>query len=71
MDETELMDDMERFETESALADLAVEVSRSFEGVPADPAMESTLFTRFGGLTVDIGAVIYKMGHDDRRAVFS
>ncbi len=66
MDPIELLDDMERFETESALAEMALEVGHMFESVPSDPATDETVFTRFGTTSIDIGAVVTKMSRDDK-----
>ena len=61
MDAAELLDDLERFETENVLKEMALTIGTAFESLPPlGPKTLETVFIRFGGQQLDVGAVVEK-----------
>ena len=60
MDAAELIDDIERFETEMALADVARSIAGDVNDRPESPLTTEMVRVQFGKQSVDIGAVVSK-----------
>ena len=55
----ELFEDMDQFETESVLKEMALTIGTAFESLPPlSPKTLETVFMRFGEQQLDVGAVV-------------